>query len=60
MKKISCFIASAAEELASRTIQGLQATGLVEEIHSIENPYASSLLKQMAAEAKAPYTLLYT
>ncbi|MGN0309621.1 MAG: glycosyltransferase family 2 protein [Bacteroides sp.] len=60
MKKISCFIASSTEELASLTAKDLQATGLVEEVHTIENPYASSLLKQMAAEAKAPYTLLYT
>ena len=60
MKKISCFIASSSEELASRTIEGLQATGLVEEIRPIENPYSSRLLKQMASEAQAPYTLLYT
>lgn len=60
MKKISCFIASSAEELALRTIEGLQATGLVEEIRPIENPYSSRLLKQMASEAQAPYTLLYT
>ena len=60
MKKISCFIASSAEELASRTIEGLQATGLVEEIRPIENPYSSRLLKQMASETQAPYTLLYT
>lgn len=60
MKKNSCFIASSAEELALRTIEGLQATGLVEEIRPIENPYSSRLLKQMASEAQAPYTLLYT
>lgn len=60
MKKISCFIACSTEELASRTIEGLQATGIVEEIHTVENPYSSQWLKQMAAEAKAPYTLLYT
>lgn len=60
MKKISCFMTCSVEELASRTMEGLQATGLVEEIHTIENPYSSQLLKQMAAQAQAPYTLLYT
>ena len=60
MKRISCFMACSAEEPASRTTEGLQATGLVEEIHLIENPCCSQLLKQMAAQARAPYTLLYT
>ena len=53
-------MACSAEEPASRTTEGLQATGLVEEIHLIENPCCSQLLKQMAAQARAPYTLLYT
>ena len=60
MKKISCFIACAADELAKRTMEGLQATGLVAEIHTVENPYSSASIKEMAAKSQSPYTLLYT
>ncbi len=60
MKKISCFIACAADELAKRTMEGLQATGLVAEIRTVENPYSSASIKEMAAKSQSPYTLLYT
>ena len=60
MKKISCFIACAADELAKRTMEGLEATALVAEIHTVENTYSSVSLKEMAAKSQSPYTLLYT
>lgn len=60
MKSISCFIAGPASELTSATIEGLNATGVVENVHIVENPYSSQSIKEMAATSQTPFTLLYT
>lgn len=60
MSKVTCFIACAEQVLAAQTIEGLKATGVVGDVHSVENPYSSASIRQMAVETETPYLLLYT
>ncbi len=60
MPKISCFLPFADENEGAQTLQALQAEEQVAAIHLIENPFQTSSLRQMAAEANTPYILLYT
>ena len=39
MKKIDCFIPYAGKEQAEKTVQGLQITGLVGNIHLVTTDY---------------------
>ena len=77
MKKIDCFIPFAGKEQAEKTVQGLQATGLIGNIRlvttdstleplpgcemlSVDMPYSSTTMKNIAEKTDAEYTLLYT
>ena len=46
MKKIDCFIPFAGKEQAEKTVQGLQATGLIGNIRfSNDRPYARTIAR---------------
>ena len=61
MKKlIDCFIPRGNEEETKRNLDALKAEELVNKVTVIDgNVKASAVLKDIAAKAEAPYTLLY-
>lgn len=62
MKTISCFIPSAGKEQVENTVKGLQATGRVKNIHLLTTAEltSSATMREIAGQADADYTLLYT
>lgn len=57
---IDCFLPFADEGIGNKTIEALRSETCVKSINYIENPFQTKALRQMAADATAPYILLYT
>ena len=60
MPKISCFLPFSDPLEGQFTVEALRADDNVASVQCIDNPFQTKVLRQMAAEAKAPYILLYT
>ena len=60
MSTIDCFLPFSNLEEGFDTIQTLQTDENVAAVHLLDNPFQTKILRQMAAEATAPYILLYT
>ena len=59
-KTIDCFLPRAEEEALAKTMSGLKGQDLVNHIEITEGSIrASKTLKEIAAKAQAPYTLIY-
>jgi SpoIID/LytB domain protein len=60
MSKIDCFLPFADENEGRLTIDMLRQDDQVLNTHLIDNPFQTKSLREMAAQATAPYILLYT
>ena len=60
MSKIDCFLPFADENEGRLTIEMLRQDDQVLSTHLIDNPFQTKSLREMAAQATAPYILLYT
>ncbi|MBR1755329.1 MAG: DUF4922 domain-containing protein [Bacteroidaceae bacterium] len=60
MPKICCFLPLIDTQNGVHTLEILRHDENISSVHGIENPFQTSSLRQMAAEADAPYILLYT
>ena len=60
MHKIDCFLPFADEKEGAQTIATLRESDEVASVHLIDNPFLTKSLREMAAQATAPYILLYT
>ena len=60
MPKICCFLPLIDTQNGVHTLEILRHDENVSGVHGIGNPFQTSSLRQMAAEADAPYILLYT
>ena len=61
MKQISCFIPYASKEQADKTIRALEAETEVHDVNRVETSlFRTQTIKEIAAQATAEYTLIYT
>ncbi len=60
MQRISCFLPFSELQEGKQTIEALSQDENVADIHLIDNPFQSRVLRQVALDATSPYILLYT